>query len=134
MTADRHHPDQLAVQHDRNAQQRPEADYRLRAERIFGVSQDIRDLHRLTGKRHPAHHTRPVTRVWMRLAELVGLGTTRCLALPVDVSRDAKELTIGQVELTMLAATETNRSLKDLVQDRLQTRGTGNSAQNVADR
>ena len=72
--ADADDPDELVIEDHRDTEQRSVADDRLRTERVVGVSEDVGDLHRLTGQRRPSDDGRPVTPMRMLLGEVIALG------------------------------------------------------------
>ena len=126
--ADRDDADQLVVQNDRNAEQRAIADDGLSSERVLRIGQDVGDLHRLAGERHPADDGRPVTLVRMFLRVGVPLGRVG------ELREDHEEIAVRQVELAVLAVAEVLRGRDDLVEHGLQALRTRDRPQDLADR
>jgi hypothetical protein len=127
VAADHDCPDQVLVQNDRNTEQSAVADDDLGSVRVVGVGEDIGDLHRLTGERHPADDRRPIARVRMFHGVLVG--RTEVAAL----REDHKEIAFGHVELSVLAVTEPPRGLNDFIEHGLQSFRPRDRSENLAD-
>ena len=53
------HPDDVAVLEDRHAEQGPDAVFRGRRPVVFGIGQDVIDVHGLAGQDDPAGHRLP---------------------------------------------------------------------------
>jgi len=126
--SDRDHADQPILQLDRHAEQRAVADDLLRAERVLRIVQHVGDLLYERRQPHAADDGCPVARVRALARVFV------CRIEGRVLRDDQKRVALRQVQLRMLAATQSLSPLGDLVQDRLEALAPNDGAQHASDR